>query len=235
MGWQILISGFLLGIVSSFHCVGMCGPIAFSLPVYYLPAHKKVVGILLYHFGRIAIYASLGVFFGFVGRQFFLAGGQQVFSIILGATILLILLQSILQKRKISIPFFHQFQQKLQVFIGNYIRKKQLYAMFVLGMANGLLPCGMVYLAITGALAAGTITGGLGFMAAFGMGTIPALLVLSFFGSVIGLEARNTMKKAIPYFVAIMGVLLILRGMNLNIPYVSPLLNNGSEHAISCP
>lgn len=235
MGWQILISGFLLGIVSSFHCVGMCGPIAFSLPVYYLPAHKKVVGILLYHIGRITIYASLGVFFGFVGRQFFLAGGQQVFSIILGAIILLILVQSILQKRKISIPFFDQVQQKLQVFIGNYIRKKQLYAMFVLGMANGLLPCGMVYLAITGALAAGTITGGFGFMAAFGMGTIPALLVLSFFGSVIGLEARNTMKKAIPYFVAIMGVLLILRGMNLNIPYVSPLLNNGSEHAISCP
>jgi uncharacterized protein len=233
--WQILISGFLLGIVSSFHCVGMCGPIAFSLPVYYLPAHQKLIGILLYHIGRVSIYASLGVFFGFVGRQFFLAGGQQVFSIVLGATILLILLQSILQKRKIKIPFFDQFQQKLQLFIGNYIRKKQLYAMFVLGMANGLLPCGMVYLAITGALAAGTITGGLGFMTAFGLGTIPALLVLSFFGSVIGLEARNTMKKAIPYFVAIMGVLLILRGMNLNIPYVSPMLNNGSEHAISCP
>jgi sulfite exporter TauE/SafE len=235
MAWQLLISGFLLGIVSSFHCVGMCGPIAFSLPVYYLPTHKKMVGILLYHTGRIAIYACLGVLFGFVGRQFFLGGGQQVFSIILGTTILLILVQSQLRKRKVSIPFFDKFQGHLQQFIGNYIRKKQLYAMFVLGMANGLLPCGMVYLAITGALAAGTIIGGLGFMTAFGMGTVPALLILSFFGSVIGLEARNTMKKAIPYFVAIMGVLLILRGLNLNIPLVSPLLKNSSEQAIPCP
>lgn len=235
MGWQLLISGFLLGIVSSFHCVGMCGPIAFALPVSLLPAHKKLIGLILYHAGRIGIYTALGVFFGFVGRQFFLAGGQQVFSIVLGALILFILLQSILSSKKIRIPLFDQFQQQLQAFIGNYIRKKQLYAMFFLGMANGLLPCGMVYLAITGALAAGSISGGIGFMAAFGMGTVPALLLLSLFGTAIGLKARNSMKRAIPYFVAVMGMLLILRGLNLNIPYVSPLLNNSAAHAISCP
>lgn len=235
MAWQLLISGFLLGIVSSFHCVGMCGPIAFALPVYYLPAHKKLIGLLLYHAGRITIYSSLGLFFGYVGRQFFLAGGQQVFSIILGSVILFILLQSILSSKKLSIPFFEKFQQRLQAFIGNYIRKKQLYAMFFLGMANGLLPCGMVYLAITGALAAGTISGGVGFMVAFGMGTVPALLLLSLFGTAIGINARNTMKKAIPYVVAAMGMLLILRGLNLNIPYVSPLLNNSAAHAVSCP
>lgn len=235
MVWQLLISGFLLGIVSSFHCVGMCGPIAFALPVYYLPSHKKILGLVLYHLGRISIYTALGLFFGFVGRQFFLAGGQQVFSIVLGAIILFLLLQSILSSKKISIPLFDRFQQRLQVFIGNYIRKKQLYAMFFLGMANGLLPCGMVYLAITGALAAGTISGGIGFMAAFGLGTVPALLFLSLFGTAIGLKARNNMKRAIPYFVAVMGVLLILRGLNLNIPYVSPMLNNSAAHAISCP
>ncbi len=235
MGWQILISGFLLGTVSSFHCVGMCGPIAFALPVYYLPSHKKLLGLVLYHIGRIAIYASLGLFFGFVGRQFFLAGAQQFFSILLGAIILLILLQSVLSSSKMRIPLFDYFQKRLQIFIGNYIRKKQLYAMFFLGMANGLLPCGMVYLAITGALAAGSISGGVCFMAAFGLGTVPALLILSFFGTAIGLKARNKMKKAIPCFVAIMGVLLILRGLNLNIPMVSPLLNNGAANTIPCP
>ncbi len=235
MTWQLLISGFALGIVSSFHCVGMCGPIAFSLPVYYLPAPKKLVGILLYHLGRIFIYATLGVFFGLVGRQFFLAGSQQVFSIILGCFILLILLQSVLNKHSIQIPFVQRFQKGLQSIIGIYIQKKQLYAMFILGMSNGLLPCGMVYLAITGAMAAGTALGGIGFMTAFGLGTFPPLFLLSYFGHTIGLRARNKMKRAVPYFVATMAILLILRGLNLNIPMISPLLNNSAANTIECP
>jgi sulfite exporter TauE/SafE len=213
----------------------MCGPIVVSLPVYYLPSHKKFSGILLYHAGRIFIYASLGVFFGMVGRQFFLAGSQQLFSIILGSIVLLILLQSLFNKRAISLPFVKTFQYKLQTFIGVYIQKKQLYAMVLLGMANGLLPCGMVYLAITGAMATGTVAGGIGFMTAFGLGTFPPLFLLSFFGHVIGMKSRNHMKRAIPYFVAIMGILLILRGLNLNIPMVSPLLNNSASNAIDCP
>lgn len=235
MVWQLFISGFALGIISSFHCVGMCGPIAFSLPVYYLPAHKKLTGILLYHSGRILIYALLGLFFGFVGRQFFLAGLQQVFSILLGCVILFILLQTVLHKKFIRIKLFDGFQQQLQSIIGKYIQKKQLYGMLILGMANGLLPCGMVYLAITGAMAAGTVTGGIGFMTAFGLGTFPAMFLLTYFGTVISLTVRNNMKKAIPFFVATMGVLLILRGLNLNIPMVSPLLNNSAVHAVSCP
>jgi sulfite exporter TauE/SafE len=235
MTWQLLISGLALGIVSSFHCVGMCGPIAFSLPVYYLPTHKKLAGILLYHTGRIFIYASLGVFFGFVGRQFFLAGSQQIFSIVLGCIILLILLQSLFKYRGIRISLMVQFQNRLQSFISIYIQKKQLYAMFILGMANGLLPCGMVYLAITGAMAAGSIIGGIVFMTAFGLGTFPPLFALSYFGNVISIEARNKMKRVIPYFVATMAVLLILRGLNLNIPMVSPLLNNSAANTIPCP
>jgi len=235
MAWQLLISGFALGIVSSFHCVGMCGPIAFSLPVYYLPAPKKLAGILLYHSGRIFIYATLGVIFGLVGRQFFLAGSQQLFSIVLGIIILLYLLQSYFIKRSIQIPFVQGFQQRIQTLMGAFIQKKQLYALFLLGMANGLLPCGMVYLAITGAMAAGTALGGIGFMAAFGIGTFPPLFLLSYFGHSIGIAARNKMKRAVPYFVAVMAILLILRGLNLNIPMVSPLLNNSAANTIECP
>jgi sulfite exporter TauE/SafE len=164
MFWQLIISGFALGIVSSFHCVGMCGPIALSLPVYYLPSHKKLIGILFYHSGRIFLYALLGLFFGFVGRQFYLAGLQQYFSIALGSIILLILFQSTLGKKLIHFSIFDQYQLKLQSIIAIYIQKKQLYGMLILGMANGLLPCGMVYLAITGAMAAGNLTGGMLFM-----------------------------------------------------------------------
>jgi sulfite exporter TauE/SafE len=164
MFWQLIISGFALGVVSSFHCVGMCGPIALSLPVYYLPEHKKLIGILFYHAGRIFLYALLGLFFGFVGRQFYLAGLQQYFSIALGSIILLILLQTTIGKKIIHFKLVDQYQQKLQNIIAIYIQKKQLYGMLILGLANGLLPCGMVYLAITGAMAAGTLMGGVVFM-----------------------------------------------------------------------
>ncbi len=235
MAWQLIISGFLLGIVSSFHCVGMCGPIALSLPVYYLPPRQKLIGILLYHSGRILLYALLGLFFGFVGRQFFLAGLQQYFSIALGCIILLILLQSTIGRKFIHLKFMDQFQGKLQNIIAIYIQKKQLYGMLILGMANGLLPCGMVYLAITGALAAGNLIGGVAFMAFFGIGTFPAMFLLTYFGSFISLNVRNNMKKAIPFFVATMAILLILRGLNLNIPMISPMMNNSAAHVIDCP
>ncbi len=235
MTWQLIISAFALGIVSSFHCVGMCGPIAFALPVYYLPTHKKLVGILFYHTGRIFIYAMLGLFFGFVGRQFYVAGLQQYFSIALGCIILLILLQTTIGKKFLQIKLFDQFQEKLQNIIAFYIQKKQLYGMLILGMANGLLPCGMVYLAITGALAAGNLLGGVAFMGFFGLGTFPAMFLLTYFGTVISLNVRNHMKKAIPFFIATMGILLILRGLNLNIPMISPVMNNSAAHTVTCP
>ena len=235
MAWQLIISGFLLGIVSSFHCVGMCGPIALALPVYYLPTHQKITGILLYHTGRIFLYAMLGLFFGFVGRQFYLAGLQQTFSIALGCIILLILVQTSLSKRFIHLKLFDRFQEKLQNIIAINIQKKQLYGMLILGMANGLLPCGMVYLAITGAMATGNLKGGIVFMLFFGLGTFPAMFLLTYFGSFISLKLRNSMKKAIPFFVAGMAILLILRGLNLNIPMISPVMNNSAAHTIVCP
>ncbi|MDE3252139.1 MAG: sulfite exporter TauE/SafE family protein [Bacteroidota bacterium] len=229
-----LIAGFLLGAVSSFHCVGMCGPIAVSLPVYYLPPGRKLAGILLYHSGRILIYSLLGLFFGYLGRQIFLGGLQQGFSIFLGSVLLLFFLASILHTPKRRIRQIDRLTVPLQQFIGKHLQKKTLSSMLLLGAANGLLPCGMVYFAITGALAAGSISEGVLFMAAFGLGTFPAMFALSYFGSKIGQSARNTMKKAVPYVVLLMGVLLILRGLNLNIPYVSPYLSSQSRDILPC-
>ncbi|MBI2283933.1 MAG: sulfite exporter TauE/SafE family protein [Bacteroidetes bacterium] len=231
---QLLIAGFVLGAVSSFHCVGMCGPIAFSLPVHYLPKAQKAVGIFLYNFGRITTYALLGLLFGFVGRQVYLGGLQQALSVFLGVLILFFLVGSLFQKKILRIRWAEGLTQSLQRFIARYMQQKKLYGMFVLGLANGLLPCGMVYFAITGALAAGSVNGGVVFMAAFGLGTLPAMFALSFFGSMISLSARNTMKKAVPYVLFTMGILLILRGLNLNIPYVSPYLQNHSIDAVIC-
>lgn len=234
MSWEIFISGLLLGTVSSFHCVGMCGPIALSLPVHYLPQNKKVTGVLLYNIGRIFVYSLLGLFFGFVGRQVFLGGWQQGFSIMLGSILLIYFIRYNASKKTIQISWIEIITQKLQAFIAGYMQQKKLYGMFMLGIANGLLPCGMVYFAVTGALASGSVIGGIGFMAAFGLGTFPAMFALSYFGSRIPLTVRNKMKIAVHFFILIMGVLLILRGLNLNIPYVSPYLQGSAKQAIDC-
>jgi len=234
MFWQLIITGFLLGTVSSFHCVGMCGPIALSLPVHYLAPKQKAFGIFLYNTGRITMYALLGLLFGFVGRQVYLGGFQKGFSIVLGSLLLLFLLQSLLKKKFIPDAWLQKSTRKLQQFIMRYMQQKKRYTLFLLGVANGLLPCGMVYFAVTGAMAAGSVTGGVLFMAAFGAGTFPAMFALSFFGSMISLHARNAMKKAVPYVIFTMGILLILRGLSLDIPYLSPFIPGASQDVVSC-
>lgn len=222
MAVQVIISAFVLGLLSSFHCVGMCGAIAFSLPTQHLSTPKKLAGILLYNGGRIITYSIIGVVFGVLGRQIYLAGLQQWFSIVAGILILFVVIQSQTKRTALHLPGFKKVNSFVQQLVGKFLGATSVRTMFLLGMANGLLPCGLVYLAVTGALAAGTIGGAATFMAAFGLGTLPAMFLLSYFGYMVGISARNTIRKAVPFVVAGMAVLLILRGMNLDIPYVSP-------------
>lgn len=233
MPWPVFISALALGLLSSFHCVGMCGAIAFSLPTRHLAGFKKLAGILLYNAGRTATYAFLGLVFGIVGRQIHLAGFQQIFSIVAGLTILAVVVQSYIGRPVLHLPGFGRIQLSIQTLIGRFLGSPKLGEIFLLGAANGLLPCGLVYLAITGALATGTIGGAAGFMAAFGLGTIPALFLLSYFGFLINLPVRNFMKKAVPYVVALMGILLVLRGLDLGIPMVSPSFS-AQQNSASC-
>jgi len=233
MSLQLLISALALGAISSFHCVGMCGAIAFSLPTQHLSSARKVIGILLYNFGRITTYTLIGILFGLVGRQISLAGFQQWFSIIAGVIILMTVIQSFLKKPVFHLPGYRKISALLTRIISKFLGKPSLTSIYLLGVANGLLPCGLVYIAATGSLAAGTITGAAGFMVAYGLGTSPAMFLLSYFRFMIGISARNIMRKAVPFVVATMGMLLILRGMNLNIPYLSPAIA-ASANTISC-
>ena len=233
MIWQLFISAFGLGLVSSFHCVGMCGAIAFSLPVQGLPPVKKATGILLYNGGRITMYALFGLLFGLLGRQIYVAGFQQWFSIAAGILIILVVL-NILFSFHLRLPLFrntHGFAQKL---MGRFLKSQRLSNMYLIGVANGMLPCGLVYFAITGALVTGTVTNAVLFMAMFGLGTSPAMFAVSYFGYMLKLSVRQTVKKAVPFFMAIMGMLLILRGMGLGIPYVSPFVPGAPKTAIVC-
>jgi sulfite exporter TauE/SafE len=222
MFWQVFIPGFVLGIISSFHCVGMCGPLALSLPMAQFSPREKVLGILLYNIGRVATYSILGIIFGLFGRQIFIAGYQQGFSIAIGAVILFVFLLSLFRKKITSIRIADRVFKGVQSLVVRFLRLQTLGGLFVTGMANGLLPCGMVYLAITGAMATGNLWLGMEFMAAFGLGTMPLLLILTLAGFVIGIRARSFFRRLTPYAFLLMSVLLILRGLNLGIPFLSP-------------
>jgi uncharacterized protein len=212
-----------LGFLGSFHCVGMCGPIALSLPIGKLNPVQRFFSVLLYNFGRMFTYAVFGLIFGVLGKSFALFGFQQALSITLGSIILLGLLLPKKLLSKISLgSFVYYFFNKLKTKLSNLFSKEGKKTLFIIGILNGLLPCGLVYMAVAGAIATSDILKGSLFMAVFGLGTFPVMVALPYFGNRINLSFRKKIRKVVPVFLGAMAVLLIVRGLNLGIPYVSP-------------
>jgi sulfite exporter TauE/SafE len=225
---QAWTSAFFLGLLSSLHCVGMCGPLALALPTRDLSPLRRVMARVSYHGGRISVYTLAGVIFGLFGRGVYLAGWQQQFSITLGVFIIALALFD--RFRPWSGPRLTSMQQTIIRLWNSPGRAKFL----VLGMANGLLPCGMVYLAIAGALTRTSVFESAGFMACFGLGTLPLLLALQYSGSRLSFPARTRLRRAIPALTIALGLLLILRGLDLGIPFLSPAMAAAPGRSISC-
>lgn len=219
----MIITAFLFGLLGSFHCVGMCGPIAFLLPVDRSNSWRKFTQIFLYHFSRILAYSALGLVFGIIGKSFNLFGWQQQISIIAG--ILLILLVAVphrtLAKYNLSKPLY-KIIAKVKTALGIQLKKKTGKTFFSIGFLNGFLPCGMVYMAVFGAMASGSISKGALYMTAFGLGTIPLMTAAIYLGNFLSAKTRQYFRKAVPVFVILIGCLFILRGLGLGIPYISP-------------
>lgn len=230
----VIITGFVLGLISSFHCVGMCGPLALSLPVQHLEKLRQVLAIFLYNIGRIISYSLLGLLFGLAGRSIYLAGVQQWFSILLGITMLLISIQYFFKGNALHPRWLNGFHQVIQQLMLKALQSKNMVAYLLLGMANGLLPCGMVYLAIAGALSTTEWANSVLFMSFFGLGTLPAMFLLGFFSVKLNPLTRQHIRKLIPYVAVIMAVILILRGLNLGIPFISPVMAGRTPSAIVC-
>lgn len=217
----LIISAFLVGFGGSVHCVGMCGPLALALPFSAFNGSKKWVAILLYNIGRVISYASIGLLVGLIGRGINWFGLTQIISILLGSIILISVIVPVMFKKvKITMPFaFNSFQIKALQFI---MKKQQIGWMFVAGIMNGLLPCGLVYMAIAAAVVAGTVQSAVLFMIFFGLGTIPAMMFIVVLGEQMPFRIKQNIKKLVPVLSLVIGVLLVLRGLNLNIPFLSP-------------
>ncbi|UUC44300.1 sulfite exporter TauE/SafE family protein [Flavobacterium cerinum] len=219
----MLLSAFIFGLVSSLHCIGMCGPIAMMLPVDRNNPAKKVIQILLYHSGRLTAYASLGLVFGILGKGLYLAGLQQQMSIIAGILMIAIVLipEKILARYNFSKPVY-RIISKVKSSLGQQFKKKSYKALFTIGLLNGFLPCGLVYAALFGAIAMQNETLGVVYMVLYGLGTIPMMSMVVYFSNWISLPIRNKIGKVIPYVAVCIGMLFILRGLGLGIPYISP-------------
>jgi len=239
-----MIVAFILGLVSSLHCVGMCGPIAMSVsnsrfniqPVAEKTYRQSALwNILLYNAGRITTYAVFGLVFGLIGRSFAWFGWQQKISVTLGVLIIAALIIPRLIKNQNNFTRLgNQAMTKVRTALGKLLFNGHPASVYSIGLLNGLLPCGMVYLALAGAVATGTAWNGSLFMALFGLGTVPAMTAVGYFGAWLTPSLRNSARKLFPAMMMVMATLLILRGMNLGIPYLSPSLNISSSGAIHC-
>ncbi len=229
----MLLSAFILGLLGSFHCVGMCGPIAFMLPVDRSNTLKKVSQISMYHFGRLLAYSLIGLVFGLLGKSLFIFGYQQQLSIIIGILMILVVAvpQKTFNKYNFSKPIY-KIISKVKSALGTALKKKTMDTFLTIGFLNGFLPCGLVYMALFAALAGGNATNGSLYMAVFGLGTIPLMTTAIYFSNFLKGKARQRIQKAIPVFIVLIGALFILRGLGLGIPYLSPapvyeLVSNG--------
>ncbi len=220
----MLYSALIFGLLGSFHCIGMCGPIAFMLPVDRENNFRRFSQIFLYHFGRIFTYSLIGLIFGFLGKSFYLFGIQQYLSIFIGAIMIIIVLipYKTFNKYNFSKPLYKVIS-KVKSALGKELKKKTTDTFLTIGFLNGFLPCGLVYMALFGALETANPWQGSLYMLLFGLGTIPLMTTAIYFGNFLTGKVRRYITKAIPVIVVIMGLLFILRGLGLGIPYVSPL------------
>jgi len=212
-------TAFMLGLLGSLHCAGMCGPLALALPATGNTGAALLAGRLAYNAGRVATYCLLGALFGLIGETFVVAGLKRWLSLAAGSAILVGLLLS--SKYALVLPAVNTVGWLKSAF-GALLRRRTLPALLLLGGLNGLLPCGLVYVACAGAAATGSLPTGMEYMLAFGVGTVPMMLAISLFGQKLQFWLRFRLESLIPACLTIVAALLILRGLALGIPYVSP-------------
>ena len=216
----MLWTAFTIGLFGSLHCVGMCGPIALALPYQQQNRWLAAWKVLLYNLGRATTYVLLGVLVGLLGKGLFLAGMQRWLSVGLGVSLLLIALFSIsVESRLLSSSITGRFFLFVKTLLGKLLKNNRGTNFFRIGVVNGFLPCGLVYMAIVGAVTMGSISGSAYYMLLFGLGTVPLMLVAALAGQMVSLPVRNYLKRLYPLFLIALAALFIFRGLNFDVPH----------------
>ncbi|MBR9915341.1 MAG: sulfite exporter TauE/SafE family protein [Algicola sp.] len=232
----MLWSAIIFGLLGSFHCVGMCGPIAFMLPVDRRNSTKKITQVFIYHLGRLLAYSLIGFIFGLVGKGLYIFGLQQQLSIAIGLLIIVVVLIPVqtFNKYNLSKPIYRVIS-KVKTSLGKALKKRTADTFLTIGFLNGFLPCGLVYMAIIASFAIENAVQSSLYMFLFGVGTIPLMTSAIYLGKFLNVRAKQRIQRAIPVFVILMGLLFIVRGLGLGIPYLSPTpIVEMASSAIEC-
>ncbi len=226
---DILWTGFIFGLLGSAHCIGMCGPIAVALPGSRELMRSYLTGRVLYNLGRTVTYTLMGAVLGLLGLGVWLAGYQQALSVLTGAGIVVI---TLLTWNRSLIPtgdIFNGLASRFERIMRPLMHSNSQSGMLLIGVVNGFLPCGLVYVALAAALSTGSIYGGMAYMALFGLGTTPVMFLMAVSPGLLSGKWHLRLQKAIPWLAILVGLLLILRGLSLGIPYISPDLGGGGS------
>lgn len=215
---EVLLPALILGFAGSLHCVGMCGPLLLALPFDTRSKVEIVTSLAVYHAGRLLMYALLGVVFGLIGQGLAVAGFQKGLSVTAGIVMISMALLSWRFEWLITaLPGMGTLTKRVQSAMGRLLRDDPQKGHFALGALNGLLPCGMVYAALAGAIATADVQSGAVFMLLFGTGTLPLLLGVHVLGRTFGVWIRQHVRIAQPLLLLIAGVWLIQRGLHLDL------------------
>lgn len=230
---MLYLTAISFGILSSFHCLGMCGPIALATPVIRKSEFTQFLSRLLYNLGRTTSYILIGLVAGLAGKGLYIAGIQQFLSVFAGSVLLLWIIIPRLNPENWKKLHNKTLLKKINTAIQFHFQQKKYSSIYMVGIFNGLLPCGMVYMALVGAMATGNMPEGGLYMLLFGIGTWPMFFALTAAWKYITLSRREKIKKLAPVFVTVIAVMFILRGMNLDIPYVSPKIQQENGQTIT--
>lgn len=205
----MVITALIIGFAGSLHCLGMCSPLAMVVTGI---GKTFTLNKLLYNSGRIISYGILGAIVATAGNVFLFSGFQNI--LVIGSGVLL-LLMGFGAINSVRIPFITPAMQRftfwLKTIFGKFLQQKSCFSIAFMGMLNGLLPCGLTYMALAYCLTLSGPLEGFVFMLLFGAGTLPVMLG---FTSVVQFAARR-LKFSVRKFTAVMfialGLLLIAR------------------------
>jgi len=214
-------SAFLIGLAGSVHCVGMCGPLALAIP-----GASKDKGFtfflrtIAYQISRISGYGVLGLIVGFFSQGMQITGIQPYFSLLSGIILLFLGFFGIIPEVNAfsKYPIIQHFQVKINQIIGTVMTNEHFSTPFVLGFLNAMLPCGMIYIAMGTGLSSGNMSEAALYLISFGLGTLPLMFMMSLSGQFLSLQMRRSWQKTIPIIFMISGIILIYKGMNIDLP-----------------
>jgi sulfite exporter TauE/SafE len=209
----IAAAGLALGAAGSGHCAVMCGPLVALAQPRAAGAGRLAAHACAYHAGRLFAYVALGAAFGLTGGWVAARGLGRALAFTAAAALVL---QAVWQWRLRSNRSWPALNRAIGA-AGRHMRRHPIAGPAVFGALNGLLPCGLVYAALTAAIGLGGAANGAVFMLAFGMGTVPVLAAIGVSAKLLrrGAPAR-IFKRAAPIGLAIVALLLVLRASEMH-------------------